>query len=208
MATLRLKLLLIALASGCAAAASDSVHTQMGGWQLEASKITGSYQPNHVVVLDAILTQGMDTIHADKAEAAALDVKDATWYLTGHVQVQVPQGELTADSATVTFREGKVVQATAHGNPANFMQRTAPGVPPASGHAKDITFDVPKDEVKLNGEAFVTREHNDLNACQITYNITQQTFDFEKCENAEEGVHGAIELKQTSPTAPSSGASK
>jgi lipopolysaccharide transport protein LptA len=205
MATLRLSALLILLAAATAAGAADAVHTRMSGWDLAASKINGSYQPNHVVVLDAVLTQGIDTIHADKAEASALDVKDATWYLTGNVQVQVPQGELMADSATVTFREGKVVMATAHGNPANFMQRTAPGVPPASGHAKDIAFDVPKGEVKLNGEAWVTRERNDLSACQIIYNLTQQTVDAQKCENAEEGVHGTLELK---PNAPASGATK
>ncbi|MGA3156549.1 MAG: LptA/OstA family protein [Steroidobacteraceae bacterium] len=205
MVTLRLNLLLIAIGSCCAAGASDSARMQMGGWQLDASKINGSYQPNHVVVFDAVLTQGMDTIHADKAEAAALDVKDATWYLTGNVQVQVPQGDLMADSATVTFREGKVVMATAHGNPATFMQRTVPGTPPASGHAKDIAFDVPKGEVKLNGDAFVTREHNDLTACQIIYNITQQTVDAQKCENAEEGVHGTIELKSTAPSSSSGG---
>jgi len=205
MARLRRSLFMIVLAGCAAASASDAVHMQMAGWQLSASKITGSYQPNHVVVLDAVLVQGMDTIHADKAEASALDVKDATWYLTGNVQVQVPQGELTADSATITFREGKVVIATAHGNPANFMQRTVSGVPPASGHATDIAFDVPKGEVRLNGEAWVTREHNDLSACQIIYNITQQTVDAQKCDNAEEGVHGTIELKQS---APGSGAAK
>ena len=199
MATSRLSAVLLALASCAAALGADTVHTQMSGWDLDASKITGSFQPNHVVVLDAVLVQGMNTIHADKAEAAALDVKDATWYLTGHVQVQVPQGELMSDSATVTFREGAVVMATAHGNPATFNQHTLPGVPPASGHAKDIAFDVPNNEVKLNGEAFVTREHNDLSACKITYNITQQTFDFQKCENAAEGVHGGIEIKQSTP---------
>jgi lipopolysaccharide transport protein LptA len=195
------------LISACVTAgAADAVHMQMaGGWDLAASKINGSYQPNHVVVLDVVLVQGMDTIRADKAEASALDVKDATWYLSGNVQVQVPQGELRADSATITFREGKVVMATAHGNPANFMQRTLPTVPAASGHSTDIAYDVPKGEVKLNGDAFVTREHNDLTACQIIYNITQQTVDAQKCENAEEGVHGTIELKQS---APGSGATK
>jgi lipopolysaccharide transport protein LptA len=90
--------------------------------------------------------------------------------------------------------------ATAHGNPATFAQHPAPGTPPASGHATDIAFDIPKGEVKLNGDAWVTREHNDMSACQIIYNITQQTVDAQKCENAEEGVHGTIEIKQ-SPSA-------
>lgn len=202
MARLRRSALLMLMAACTVASAADSVHMKIaGGWDLSASKINASYQPNHVVVLDVVLVQGLDTIHADKAEASALDVKDATWYLTGNVDVQVPQGELMADAATITFREGKVVMATAHGNPANFNQRTVPGVPPASGHAKDIAFDVPKGEVRLNGEAFVTREHNDMTACQIIYNITQQTVDADKCENAEEGVHGTIELKQAAPAA-------
>jgi lipopolysaccharide transport protein LptA len=206
MATLRRSALLILMAASAGVSAADAVHMQIaGGWDLSASKINASYQPNHVVVQDAVLVQGMDTIHADKAEASALDVKDATWYLSGNVQVQVPQGELTADAATITFREGKVVMTTAHGNPANFTQRTLPTVPAASGHAKDIAYDVPKGEVKLNGEAFVTREHNDLTACQIIYNILQQTIDAQKCENTEEGVHGTIELKQSTP---GSGAAK
>jgi lipopolysaccharide transport protein LptA len=199
MARLRLSALLILLAAGTAARAADAVHMKMSGWDLAASKINASYQPNHVVVFDVVLVQGMDTIHADKAEASALDVKDATWYLSGNVQVQVPQGELLADSATIAFREGKVVMATAHGNPANFTQRTLPPVPAASGHAKDIAYDVPKGDVRLNGDAFVTREHNDLTACQIIYNLIQQTVDAQKCENAEEGVHGTIELKQSAP---------
>jgi lipopolysaccharide transport protein LptA len=172
---------------------------QLAGWQLGASRISGSYQPNHVVVLDARLTQGLDTIRADKAEASALDVKDVTWYLTGNVHVQVAQGELMSDTATVTFRDGKVVAATAHGDPANFLQHTVSGVPPASGHAKDFAWDVPRGEVRLNGEAFVSREHNDITACQIIYNITQQTVDADKCENTDEGIHGTVEVKQSPP---------
>lgn len=191
--------LVLALGLCALASAADAVHMQMAGWQLAASKVTGSYQPNHVVVLDVVLTQGADTIRADKAEASALDVKDATWYLTGNVHVQVPQGEIMSDTATVTFREGKVVAATAHGNPANFVQHTLTGAPPASGHATDFAWDVPKGDVHLNGDAFVTREHNDITACQITYNILQQTVDAEKCENTTEGIHGTVELKQSPP---------
>jgi len=104
MARLRRSALLLLIAACGAASATDAVRMQMAGWQLSASRINGSYQPNHVVVLDAVLVQGLDTIRADKAEASALEVKDATWYLTGKVQVQVPQGELMADSATITFR--------------------------------------------------------------------------------------------------------
>lgn len=199
MARLRLSALWFAFGLCAVAGAAEPVRMQMAGWQLAASKITGSYQPNHVVVLDVVLTQGADSIRADKAEASALDVKDATWYLSGNVHVQVPQGEVMSDTATVTFRDGKVVAATAHGDPANFVQHSLTGMPPASGHAKDFAWDVPKGDVHLNGDAFVTREHNDITACRITYNILQQTVDAEKCENAEEGIHGTVELKQSAP---------
>ena len=194
MAILRPSLLL--LVTGCAVAADAPVHMELAGWSLEATKISASYQPAHVVVLGAVLTQGSDSIRADRAEATALEVKDSTWVLTGNVRVQVPQGELAADTATISFRDNRVAVASAHGKPATFLQHTAAGVPAASGHAQDISIDVAKGEVHLNGEAWVTREHNDLNACQIVYNITQQTVDAQKCDNADEGVHGTIELKQ------------
>ena len=65
-------------------------------------------------------TRGITRIRADLAEANGQDLGNSEWVLTGHVQVFMPQGKLSADKATVQFVNKRIASMSAQGAPAEF----------------------------------------------------------------------------------------
>ena len=85
------------------------------------------YSPNHLVLhqFDIVdTTKGRTQVKGDLAEGTGRDSKNSTWVLTGHVQVFMPQGHLSAERATMQIVNNRIrtmtAQGSAQGSPAEF----------------------------------------------------------------------------------------
>jgi lipopolysaccharide export system protein LptA len=132
------------------------------------------YQRGKVVLRDVQITQGGTTIQADLAEASGLEFDDSNWTFSGNVRLHIPQGDLNADNASVTFVDSRVQTATVHGSPAVFAGELGEGRTPTRGHAQDIDYDVGSGEVRLTGEAWLSDGRNEINGARIVYNVAAQ----------------------------------
>lgn len=178
----RIKWLAVALWLSAAAYGSDSpartgalVLPEVDGckWNIAGDRASVSLTGGSVTVPKARVACGGQTIEADLAEGT-LPLEDSSWKFSGHVQVQVTQGSLSADIATVQFAAGKVVVITAHGAPSSFMQDAAQGG--AHGYAEDIVYDLRSGDVHGSGGARVSRDRYDFDG-EFIYNVIHQTID-------------------------------
>jgi lipopolysaccharide transport protein LptA len=142
-------------------------------WNIAGDRASVSLTGGSVTVPKARIACGAQTIVADLAEGT-LPLEDSSWKFSGHVQVQVTQGSLSADVATVQFAAGKVVVITAHGAPSSFMQDAAQGG--AHGYAEDIVYDLRSGDVHGSGGAKVSRDRYDFDG-EFIYNVIHQTID-------------------------------
>jgi lipopolysaccharide export system protein LptA len=177
---------------------------------------------NRVVLHDIDIidtTRGTTNIRADLAEASGLDLGNSQWVLTGHVHVSMPQGQLSADRATVKFVDKRIASMTAHGAPAEFEHATGSGhdgaqagaAPPARpgtaqsipesahGHARDITFDMDRDELQLNGDSWLTDGCSEISSQHITYDIASQRVQADAAPGDSTRVHGTIRQRTQVP---------
>jgi lipopolysaccharide transport protein LptA len=155
------------------------------------------YERDKVVLHDIVVYQGGSPMHvsATVAEASSLNFNDSNWVLTGAVEVRVAQGTLTADSARVHFLGSKLDTALATGTPATFASDTG-----VRGHASSIEYDLGAGEIRLRGDAWISRDGcNETRAALFVYNLAQRSVHAQGSETA--GGSGRVQgtIRQCKP---------
>jgi lipopolysaccharide transport protein LptA len=163
--------LLIALSSGSGA---QALHPSDEPINLEAASTDFDYKNNSLVFKRVRITQGGMQVDAEEARATGLNFDNSEWELKGDVRITVPDGSLSSNEATVTFRNNEIMRAVIVGTPASFEQKLRESQQLARGRAGKITYDVKASTVQLNGDAWLTDGQNQIEGATLIYNIGQQ----------------------------------
>ncbi len=156
-------------------------------------------------------TRGITRITADQAEANGQDLGNSEWVLTGHVQVDMAQGKLSADRATVQFVNKRIASMSAQGAPAQFEHSAAAAgqdgaasaagdavnrghgaIESAHGHAREIDYDMERELLKLNGDSWLSDGCNEINSQSIVYDIANQKVRADAAPGGDTQVHGTL----------------
>ncbi|MGB8691933.1 MAG: LptA/OstA family protein [Steroidobacteraceae bacterium] len=161
------------------------------------------YQRDRVVLHDIVVYQGGSPmrVRAQLAEASSLDFNDSTWAFSGAVEVRVAQGRLTADKARVHFLASRLAMASAFGAPATFESDSG-----ISGHAASVDYDLKAGEIRLRGDAWISRDGcNETRAALFVYNLAQKSVHAQGSETA--GGSGRVQgtIRQCKPVRPAPG---
>jgi len=159
-------------------------------------------------------TRGITRISADQAEANGQDLGNSEWVLTGHVQVEMPQGKLSADRATVQFVNKRIASMSAQGAPAQFEHSAAAtgqdgaaivagdagnrghgAIESARGHAREIDYDMERELLKLNGDSWLSDGCNEINSQSIVYDIANQKVRADAAPGGDTQVHGTLHAR-------------
>lgn len=175
----------------------------------KGSSLNFDLQSNHLEVPDFEMVDTTRGAHitADRAERSGDKADNSTWVLTGHVQISVPQGRLSAERATMQVFNNRITTMTAQGSPAQFERsasETAPNTPRspaqaaaehAHGHAHEIIYDLDRDELQLNGDSWLTDGcYYELHSQHISYDIANQKVHADP--NDGTGVQGSVAPRQ------------
>jgi lipopolysaccharide export system protein LptA len=162
-------------------------------------------------------TRGITRITADQADANGQDLGNSEWVLTGHVQVEMPQGKLSADRATVQFVNKRIASMSAQGAPAQFEHSGAASgqdgatifagdagdagnrghgaIESARGHAREIDYDMEHELLKLNGDSWLSDGCNEINSQSIVYDIANQKVRADAAPGGDTQVHGTLHAR-------------
>jgi lipopolysaccharide transport protein LptA len=164
-------LLLLALSAGSGAQALLNSDLPIN---LEAASTDFDYKNNSLVFKRVRITQGSMQVDAEEARATGLNFDNSEWELKGDVRIKVPEGNLSSNEATVTFRNNEIRRAVIVGNPASFEQKLRESQQVARGRAGKIVYDVKASTVQLNGKAWVTDGQNQIEGESLVYNIDEE----------------------------------
>ena len=189
-------------AGGTLAAAYDA----QAPINLEAASSDFDYRNNTLVFKRVKITQGDLKVEAEEANATGLEFVNSQWTLKGTVRITVPDGKLTSDTATVTFRDNQIDRAEIHGTPASFEQRLKESRQLAQGRAQAIVYDVRNGTVQLSGQAWLSDGQNEIRGNKLIYDVGRQRVAANPGETEPGGVRITINPKelpgQKQPTPP------
>jgi lipopolysaccharide transport protein LptA len=160
-----------------------------------------SCTPSRCIAHKFVASQGTMRIKADEAEGAGLNVENSHWTLTGNLEITLPQGQLRADRCDVQFDDRRVRSAHCTGNPASFEQPLQAGRG-ARGRARDIDYDVARDEVQLTGDAWLTDGCNEISTEHMTYNLLTQGVEADSPQGGDQRVRGTVRCRNGAPPGP------
>jgi lipopolysaccharide transport protein LptA len=149
------------------------------------------------------------TVTGDLAEGESpgKDSKDTHWVLTGHVEVTLPQGHLSADHATMQLIDGRITTLTADGAPASFERNPDGNVPAGSNpglqaalehahaHARRIVYDLEHSQLDLTGDSYLTNGCYEFTAEHMSYDIATQKVQADPRDSR--GVHGIMRTRSS-----------
>ena len=185
-------LLLGVLAVGVAAAAARDAQAPIN---LEAASSDFDYRNNTLLFRRVRITQGTLTVEAQQATATGLEFENSQWSLAGQVRITVPDGKLSSDTATVSFRNNQITRALIRGEPAEFEQRLEGDRQMAQGRARTIEYDVGNGTVQLSGEAWLSDGQNEIRGRTLIYDIARQRVVANPGETEPGGVRITINPK-------------
>jgi lipopolysaccharide transport protein LptA len=180
------------LACGAVAAPYDS----QAPINLEAASTDFDYRNNTLVFRRVKITQGSLQVEAQEATASGLEFVNSQWTLTGDVRITVPDGKLTSQTATVSFRDNQIVRAQIRGKPAVFEQRLEDSRQLAQGRAESIEYDVRNGTVQLSGQAWLSDGQNEIRGNTLIYDIARQRVAANPGETDPGGVRITINPKE------------
>lgn len=180
------------LTCGAAAAPYDS----QAPINLEAASTDFDYRNNTLVFRRVKITQGSLQVEAQEATASGLEFVNSQWTLTGDVRITVPDGKLTSQTATVSFRDNQIVRAQIRGKPAVFEQRLEDSRQLAQGRAESIEYDVRNGTVQLSGQAWLSDGQNEIRGNTLIYDIARQRVAANPGETDPGGVRITINPKE------------
>jgi lipopolysaccharide transport protein LptA len=161
--------------------------------ELEAASIVFEFRNKTYVATDIRLTREDVSVRADKAVGSDVNFNDGPSTFSGNVVITNARGNLRADNATVTFRDGRIATATIEGAkggaPATFEQKLDDPDILAKGHANIMEYDVAAETVRLHGDAWATDGRDmEVRAQTLVYDIRQQKVTANKDEQGNDRV--------------------
>ena len=180
----------------CAGGAVAATYDAQAPINLEAASSDFDYRNNTLLFKRVKITQGTLTVEAQEASATGLEFVNSQWTLKGQVRITVPDGKLTSDTATVSFKDNQIVRAQIRGGPATFEQRLEKTNQLAQGRAESIEYDVRNGTVQLSGQAWLSDGQNEIRGSKLIYDIGRQRVAANPGETEPGGVRITINPKE------------
>ena len=166
----------LVLALGLASVAQES---SSNGQELvlESALLTFNSETKVFEIEAPKIRQGDLYVSADDAVATSIDFESASeWRFKGHVRIESGAAVIDADSAVFTFTEGQLSRGELVGAPATFTHTVPERPKPTTGTADSISYDHTARTLRMSGNALLQREQNQIQSCDLIYNLTTEGF--------------------------------
>jgi LPS export ABC transporter protein LptC/lipopolysaccharide transport protein LptA len=127
---------------------------------------------NNDLVLTKVRTKSEPFISANQARASGTDLANNQVVLSGAVRLELPKrGLVTADAATLTVQNNRIVHAQLTGAPVNFQHQRQGTDELIRGRGTTIDYDLPTQIVRFLGEAWFSKGKYEFTSDAIEYNL-------------------------------------
>jgi len=134
------------------------------------------------------LSQGSINIEADIGRASKLDFKDAVWYFSGNVIIDVDAGHIECESAELSFTDTQLRIAAIKGSPATFELRRPGSDDITYAQAGNLKYDLVAGVIEFSDEAIITEQGNQISSSFLVYNIKERRLNAQSSADGEEKV--------------------
>lgn len=133
-------------------------------------------------------SQGRISIEANEGRATRADQENSSWQFAGDVVIDVEQGKIRCDAASLNFNGNVLSIATVTGSPATFEMRRADADDTTYAEAGQLMYDVPKGIIEFSDHATITEAGNQISSHYLVYNINERRINADSSGDGGERV--------------------
>ena len=134
------------------------------------------------------LSQGNTSVVADKGRTSNVDFADSVWEFSGNVVIDVENGHIECDSASVKFSDHQLQSAVIVGSPATFKIQRRDSDEVTYAEAGRLEYDFEGGIVEFSEEATITEGGNEISSSYLVYNIEEQRINARSAGDGEPRV--------------------
>ncbi len=141
---------------------------------IDADSTTYDGKTSTIIFKGLRLSQGLIGIQADEAHAKNRELEDSTWQFSGNVIIDVDNGHIESDTASLEFDDFKLKLAVVTGTPATFRLTREGKDDVTYAEAGHLSYYVDKKIVEFSDNAVITEGGNQFSSNFLVYNIAEQ----------------------------------
>jgi lipopolysaccharide transport protein LptA len=120
------------------------------------------------------LSQGLIGIQADEARVRNRELENSTWRFSGNVIIDVGDGHIECDNATLDFDDFKLKLAVVTGSPATYKLTREGKDNVTHAEAGHLSYRVDEGIIEFSDNAVITEGGNQFSSNLLIYNIGEQ----------------------------------
>lgn len=143
-------------------------------WDIDADSTSYDGKTATLVFSGLRLSKGSIAIQADEGRVTNKDEEDSSWRFDGNVVIDVENGRIECESATLLFDEYALKLATVTGSPASFTMTRPGGNDTTHAEAGKLSYDVAAGIIEFSEAASITEGGNQFSSNYIVYNVNER----------------------------------
>jgi lipopolysaccharide transport protein LptA len=132
---------------------------------------------DNVVLMKNVRSKSEPLISANQLRTVGRDLSNNQVELSGAVRLELPKrGLVTADVATVTVRDNRVVHIQLTGNPVNFQHQSLNSNEIVRGRGTKVDYDVAAQTLRFTGESWFSKaKYEYTSKALFEYNLESES---------------------------------
>ena len=118
------------------------------------------------------------SLQADEASALAseLDFTGGEWQFKGNIRIAIDSALITAEEASFTFKDQKLITAALRGAPVVFEDTAPQREGPVLGRAGSIEYDNVEGTLRMMGQVALSVGRYETTGCDLIYYLNEEDF--------------------------------
>ncbi|MEL7187824.1 MAG: lipopolysaccharide transport periplasmic protein LptA [Pseudomonadota bacterium] len=183
----RLLTLLLVGSTPCAMAQTVDLDLRLP-WDIVSETMAFDGKTSTIIYTGLRFSQGRISIEANEGRATSAAQENSSWQFSGDVVIDVDQGKIRCDAASLQFDGNVLSVATVTGAPATFEMRRADSDDTTYAEAGKLLYDVPKGIIEFSDDATITEAGNQISSHYLVYNINERRINADSSGNGGERV--------------------
>lgn len=157
-------------------------------WTIDSETMAFDGKTSTIIYTGLQFSQGDISIEADEGRATSREQVSSTWQFSGNVLIDLNNGHIKCDSASLQFDGSVLSVATVTGTPATFklLRETADDVTYAE--AGKLRYDVVKGMIEFSDHAMITESGNEISSNFLVYNVAERKINADSSGNGDDRV--------------------
>lgn len=157
-------------------------------WTIDSETMAFDGKTSTIIYTGLQFSQGDISIEADEGRATSREQANSTWQFSGNVLIDLNNGHIKCDSASLQFKGNVLSVATVAGNPATFklLRETADDFTYAE--AGKLNYDVREGIIEFSDNATITESGNEISSNFLVYNVLERRINADSSGTGDDRV--------------------